>query len=108
MNSSYEDVVTQISGACVPVFTATDPLEMDGLQVQVYPNPFVTSTTISFQNPSGQSFDLEIVDLNGKVVRSLSGIRGEQVVIERGDLPSGLFLFRLMGPQNHTGKLMLF
>ena len=108
VNSSYEDVVTQISGACVPVFTATDPLEMDGLQVQVYPNPFVTSTTISFQNPSGQSFDLEIVDLNGKVVRSLSGIRGEQVVIERGDLPSGLFLFRLMGPQNHTGKLMLF
>lgn len=108
LNSNYEDVMTQIGGACVPVLTSVEPVGLDPMHVKVYPNPFQESTTISFSNREGSVYTLEIVNLAGQVVRRSTGITSEKVIVEKGDLTPGLYFFRLSGKYVQKGKLMLY
>jgi len=65
---------------------------------QNYPNPFSTSTTISFQLPEAASVQLSIYDLTGKEVRSLVDHNipaGFHDVTWRPEgLSSGLYIYR--------------
>jgi hypothetical protein len=79
---------------------------------QKYPNPFTTSTDIRFELPEAQPVRLVVYDVLGRAVRVLvNGIRRagmHKVVLEAGDLPSGLYLCRLETPRgSFTGTMQL-
>ena len=38
-----------------------------------YPNPFISSTTISYTLPTDETVEIAIVDLNGKIIQTLPG-----------------------------------
>ncbi len=107
VNGNTERVVTRIEDGCVEVQIINGTVNLDNtLPVKVQPNPFSEETALSFSNPAGREFQLELTDLNGKVIRSYANIRGELVTIERGDLPAGIYLYRLRGEKElATGKL---
>jgi Lysyl oxidase/Secretion system C-terminal sorting domain len=105
VNSDYEDVITRIENACVGAVDVPEPAGRYG--VQVYPNPFTQSTTMEFTRPTGERFQLSLVDLTGKVVRDYGQINGNRVTIERGTLPAGLYFYRLEGKHSQQGKLMV-
>jgi M6 family metalloprotease-like protein len=79
---------------------------------QNFPNPFNPTTAIRFQLPVRDQINLSIYDLNGHRVRTLiSGIQDAgyyTVNFHAGDLPSGVYLYRLSsGTEVVTKKMVL-
>jgi len=70
--------------------------------VEIYPNP--ATTEINFRASNGFGVDeLEIVNMNGKVQRKLSGLRGStQMSIGISDLAAGVYFLQLRGASGST------
>jgi PKD repeat protein len=79
---------------------------------QNFPNPFNPTTAIRFQLPERGQVNLSIYDLNGHKVRTLiNGIQDAgyyTLNFHAGDLPSGVYLYRLSsGTEVVTKKMVL-
>lgn len=59
--------------------------------MKVTPNPFRNRAFIEFDNPQDEEFSIVITDMTGKVVRTMSSITGERVLIERENLLAGMY-----------------
>jgi len=77
-----------------------------------YPNPFNPMTTIRYDLPEAASVRLTVFDALGRTVRKidpglqLSGIHA--FTIDAGDLPSGIYFYRLeAGSYTATKSLVL-
>jgi hypothetical protein len=80
--------------------------------IDVYPNPFNQSTTISFALPEDAKVMLSVYNLQGQAVATLlDGLRnaGTHVItFDALDLASGIYLYRLTtGSQTVGGKMLL-
>jgi hypothetical protein len=71
-----------------------------------YPNPFSSSTKITFDNPDHQSFDLYLYDLNSRLVRHDAEICDDHVIIHGEDLEPGTYYYKLAGSHVYTGKII--
>ena len=79
---------------------------------QNFPNPFKTSTTISFSLEKAGTVQLNIYDLRGKLIMSRNyefyekGIH--QLEITRSDMPAGIYLYRVVaGGNTSTARKMI-
>jgi hypothetical protein len=77
-----------------------------------YPNPFSNVTTISFEAmEAGTNFGLMVTDLLGKTVHSqqIQTVKGSnQLVFEKGELPSGVYFYSLSnGQRSITQKMVI-
>lgn len=80
----------------------------------VYPNPFQQSTWFKFKLHETSVVDLQVLDLNGKVIETLyenatlhTGKYLEQFSPEKHRLPSGIYLFRFVsGGKSVTKKIV--
>lgn len=76
---------------------------------QVYPNPadqwFVLDVSQPFRV---QKAELQLIDITGKTLLRVPGIQENQVMVQRGDLPPGLYLYRMIqeGRVIATGRLI--
>lgn len=79
---------------------------------QNYPNPFNPTTTISFSIPSPNHVRLEVFDLLGRkvatLVNALKPAGQHSVEFNAGNLPSGLYVYRLQAGSFTDMKRMLF
>ena len=67
--------------------------------VTLAPNPFVNSLTIQMQSAGNQNIQLQLLDMNGKLIREkrypvLPGMN--QLYLPAGDLPKGMYLLKLL------------
>ena len=95
------------------------PVEQIGADVpetyrlgQNYPNPFNPSTTIGYELKEAQPVRLSVHDVLGRevavLVEGYQAAGGYDVTFEAGDLPSGLYLYRLeAGGEVHTRTMTL-
>lgn len=89
----------------IPVSVDQDTALPDGLQLdQNYPNPFQNSTTISYRLPQASSVTLNVYNLLGQHVATLSqGIQQpgpHQVTWDASGLPGGVYYVRLESELN--------
>lgn len=77
------------------------------LELQAYPNPFTERAKIEFSNPGRQEYQLSVYDLGGKKVREIAGIRDSEVILMRGDLETGFYVFELKGENTYRGKFVV-
>jgi hypothetical protein len=66
----------------------------------VSPNPFVESIGIFINVDKAQPVNLSIADMNGKMVRRVSGMYNEgtsEVRIDARDLPRGIYVLKIEG-----------
>lgn len=77
--------------------------------LKVNPNPFRNRAFLEFDNPNNEAFNLVVTDLNGRVVRTMTSISGERVLIERENLPEGMYFATLSGKDGDfaTTKLVV-
>lgn len=110
VNDNYEETVFEVVNPCLPAFTFTgisNPTGNNIGQVQVMPNPFSKTTTLSFSNPQQQPYTLQISNINGSVVKTYTQINTSTVRIDMEQLPAGIYLYHLTGSENvFTGKLL--
>lgn len=83
---------------------------------QNYPNPFNSSTRIAFKLPHSSNVELKIIDLNGRVVKTLMNETrdaGAHDIVWNGknefgeDVPSGVYLYQLRTDEFSTAKKLL-
>jgi hypothetical protein len=67
-----------------------------GYSVTVSPNPFKDGARITVSGVEGE-IQVQITDMLGREVRSLKGFAGTAILLERGNLESGIYLCRITG-----------
>lgn len=76
--------------------------------VEVFPNPFSESVTVVLGHGRQQRRAMELLDMHGRVVRSVPDNGSDRVVIERRDLKAGVYALRVhAGDAVVTKKLVV-
>lgn len=68
--------------------------DVNNVAVIVYPNPFTSQVTFNFDNEINNG-SIKIYDVQGKVVMSKENVSGRQVIVERGNLNSGMYFYSI-------------
>ena len=92
----------------------TDGHEID-LEINNYPNPFNPTTTLSYSLPEDTWVDIKVFDMLGREIALLVNefqSQGTRSVVwdasSRGELPSGVYLYKLeANGQTKMGKMLL-
>jgi hypothetical protein len=119
-SSSVELRVTDIAGnsvVCDPLYTTISPLPATFALAQNYPNPFNPTTVIRYQLPEPRHVSIVVVDVLGRVVRTLVNEPHDAGVFEvpwdgkndRGALVgTGVFFYRIQAGDFVDRKRMIF
>lgn len=89
------------------VFTAIGGPVAQAIGVQAWPVPAATQVQVAYGLPGGRVADLQLVDMNGRTVRSMrdhtsaSGIQVARMSVE--GLPPGLYVLNLMDDRGQRG-----
>ena len=78
-----------------------------GKFISIIPNPFSENTILKFSNPEGYQYKLNILDLSGKICRTINDITASEYVLEKGDLKEGFYFVELRGPCIYRGKIII-
>jgi hypothetical protein len=75
--------------------------------MNIFPNPFNSRTTMEFSNPDNKIYNLTITNINGKTLRTINHINGNKVIIEKGNLSSGIYFVELRGDKVFRDKIII-
>ena len=89
------DFILQDYYAIIDPLLHVDESLFSQIDIQVYPNPAADMTILTFPNKNETNYKLTLFDLNGKLVKLISNIKTNMVIIEREKLKSGLYYFQL-------------
>lgn len=110
VNHKYQQSLATLGNPnCIPVnyVNTVEPGNVP-FAVFVQPNPMRTSTTVFFENKNAEPMSFRLTDLTGRVLRSFHDLRGESILIERGELPEGTYFFSLSGSRGTvSGKVVM-
>lgn len=77
-------------------------------KMSLTPNPFSAHATLSFEYDGNTSCSISLTDINGRVVRHCDSITTGSVVIEKGDLPPGIYFYKIvMTDAIYCGKAVI-
>ncbi|PIY05368.1 MAG: hypothetical protein COZ21_04375 [Bacteroidetes bacterium CG_4_10_14_3_um_filter_31_20] len=80
----------------------------DRVSVNVYPNPFNSSTTFEIEGVD-KPFIFELYSIMGKQVKVISDITDKKLVISRKNLPNGIYFYKISSKNGliSAGKLIV-
>jgi hypothetical protein len=109
VNEEYQRSAAQAgTPACLPVITTTagEPGQ-SSFTVFAVPNPATDQVTLFFPNPDAAPVMVSLADATGRVIRQFAGIRDASVVVQRGELPAGLYFYSVEAEGGRAaGKVM--
>ncbi len=73
----------------------TDKLIDNKLSASIYPTPFNNFSTLYLSGEYEQNMQLQIIDINGRVIRTINTNKQQQITIGREKLNQGLYICRL-------------
>ena len=78
-------------------------------RVRVFPNPAQETVYFQVQDHRFDDLRLEIVDLSGRVVKTRDASHTDRLSMQRGNLSSGVYLYRLIGDEQliSVGRVVL-
>lgn len=89
-------------GSCDPCGSATSVVEVEALQMKVYPNPASGSVTVQ----TAEAGTLRILDLSGRLMLSTPVAAGEQQIAIDG-LSTGLYIVQLSGQKAMSSQRLV-
>ena len=77
-------------------------------EIKVFPQPFETEVTLFIEGGGFENFSLDLLSSDGKLVRRELGLSGNRVRIDRGDLPSGIYIYQISSDNavRYQGQLL--
>ena len=72
----------------------------------VYPNPFTDYTTIELSD-AVQTQKIELIDIHGRIVRTIDNVNSNSVNIHRDNLPSGIYFIRIHSDDTYVKKVII-
>jgi hypothetical protein len=76
--------------------------------IKIYPNPANTTTTIDLTAFTGHSVNMELYDVLGRKVKSNTNIRSNQFILNRDNLPSGIYFMNIISEGKVFSKKIIF
>lgn len=98
VNEAYVEIdhtVATVGGCISAVPTPNSVGTVTAPKFVMYPNPMTHTTTISVEDGRLTDFSATMYDVLGRVVRRYAQQRSAALVIERDDLPSGVYFIEL-------------
>jgi hypothetical protein len=105
VNENYMNSTTYLVDPCATFTGVSTSAAEEG--VRVHPNPFRDQTVLMYPHASDGPASLVLMDLQGREVRRYDGVTSGRVVIDRGGLARGAYLYRLTGPVQASGRLLV-
>lgn len=108
----YFDNIVLSNTAEPPTLTSNEGVELPtSIKLdQNYPNPFNPTTTISYAVTSADQVSLTVYDLTGRQVATLvDGLvpaGSHEVTFQAGNLPSGLYIYRLQTSEQSIARTL--
>ncbi len=104
----YVKQTDSVTPCAIPLVDIPEP-QANELASKIFPNPFTEFTTLQFANPRGLRHNLTVTNMTGQVVRKVTEIVGDHILLERGELPTGVYFYALKSAdgQDGTGKLLV-
>jgi hypothetical protein len=77
--------------------------------LQVFPNPMQQGSWFFVKGDQARIRDLAVTNISGQVVRQYQNVMQHSLLMERNDLPSGIYLYRAVLDDGSvwTGKLVI-
>lgn len=77
--------------------------------ITVQPNPFSQTTTLIFNKRMEPGSRMEMIDMQGRVVRSWSNISGTQMTIDRSHLANGMYTILISSTKGdlHSARVII-
>ena len=99
VSGDYSVALTDVYG-CTVVSDVVNVIvsgaaDLPDLSIAVMPNPFNSGARLSFNRPIGAADAVEVIDVNGRILRTLAGTGSHELRIDRSDLPQGLYVVRV-------------
>ena len=92
---SYVDTCGSISGI--------EKLQSDNNNLKIYPNPFNSTTTLQLQYEM-KNGNISIYNIIGKKVKQLDNLNGNEIIISREGLSTGMYFFRVVDGNSIIGQ----
>ena len=112
-NKRFSDMWRFVPDTTCPhkcINSGTEEISLNKNEVIIYPNPFNNTTTLIIKgNTSKTDYTLSIYNLLGQEVRSIYTGSNKEIIINREDLSSGMYFYRLIDNtgQSVSGKLFI-
>jgi len=74
--------------------------------LKVYPNPFTDFSTIKLSN-GAQIRKIELIDTNGRILKSIDNINCYSITIHREDLPGGIYFIRIHSNDTYVKQVII-
>ncbi len=98
----------EIEALCGPMTTQVDDVVQQAAGMVLSPNPMGESAQLTFEEPIGAEEKVDLVALDGRVVRSISGRGTRTITLRKGvDVESGVYVVRLVGNNGFTQSLRI-
>jgi hypothetical protein len=98
VNNKYQRCLPQLDSCIALMSVGTAEAVRSNLEIYAQPNPFDGSFTLFFENETAEPAQVTLYDLTGKLLRQYTDIREGTLRIERGALPTGTYLYRVVKP----------
>jgi len=72
----------------------------------VYPNPFTDYTTIKL-SVAVQTQKIELIDIHGRILKTIDNIHSNSVTIHRDNLPNGIYFIRIHSDDTYVKKVII-
>lgn len=106
VNDDYENTLNFIEKNCVMVTGISQ--NSNPFNAHISPNPMRDYAILEFFNPRGQEFELDLLDLSGRILRSNDAITTNRFTIQRDGLAPGAYLYRLRSDGTEsTGRIIV-
>jgi len=76
---------------------------------KLFPNPISDYSILEFNNSTSENHTLKLYDIQGRIVRTITNIKSNQVIIKKDNLINGIYFFQLYTNKkiSITGKLIM-
>lgn len=76
--------------------------------VSVAPNPFTNTASLNFGHTEPTDCEVTLSDISGRVVRRYAAVTTTSLIIERGDLPAGVYFYKVsLDGTAYVGKMVI-
>lgn len=96
LNTWHMDIHPESGYRCFVISSSSSINEYNQLErTTIYPNPFIQSTTIKFNNKTADLYTFIMYDALGNKVKVIPNINKDELIVERDNLASGIYFFSL-------------
>ncbi len=97
VNQNYEKTITRVDpfNTCLVAYTGIDELDNGGVELNLYPNPMETTTTLQITNRFNANINVQVIDPTGKMVRDYGNVSASNLTINKSELSAGIYFIQV-------------